>query len=51
MLAPDSEPPEDEDGRWSEEPLPPNVPAWLRRLDEELPAEAERPRIRVPAGR
>jgi cytochrome c oxidase assembly factor CtaG len=51
MLTPDGEPPEREDWRPSEDPLPPNAPAWLRRLDGELPAEAERPRIPVPAGR
>jgi cytochrome c oxidase assembly factor CtaG len=51
MLAPDGEPPDDDDWRHSEDPLPPNAPAWLRRLDGELPAEAERPRVPVSAGR
>jgi putative membrane protein len=48
MLAPDREPPEWRDWEPPVEVTPPTGPAWLQRLDEELPAEAERPR--VPAG-
>lgn len=51
MLAPEKEPP---DWDYEEAPVddtPPPAPAWLRRLDEELPTEPERPRIAVPANR
>jgi putative membrane protein len=51
MLTPDAEPPD-----WNDRPsetgdVPPTAPAWLRRLDEELPDEPARPRIAGPAGR
>ena len=51
MLAPQPEPPDWEDRELELPDLPPSAPAWLRRLDDELPAEAARPRTPVPAGR
>lgn len=48
MLAPDAEPPDRNDRPSQTGDLPPSAPAWLRRLDEELPAEATRPRLPVP---
>src|SRR5205823_10629465 len=51
MLAPQTEPPDWEDRELELPDLPPSAPAWLRRLDDELPAEAGRPRTPVPAGR
>jgi putative membrane protein len=48
MLAPDREPPDWEDREPGVDVTPPSAPAWLMRLDEELPAEIDRPR--VPAG-
>jgi len=51
VLTPQPEPP-DRDDRSSPAPdLPPTTPAWLWRLEEELPAEAGRPRRPVPVGR
>src|SRR5438132_6114679 len=51
MLTPQSEPPDREGWDVEVPDLPPTAPAWLGRLDEELPAEAARPRSPVPAGR
>lgn len=51
MLAPEPEPPDRHDRSSPTGDLPPAAPAWLRRLDEELPAEAGRPRLPVPIGR
>ena len=51
MLAPESEPPDRDDRDIAVPDLPPNAPAWLGRLDDELPAEAARPHAPVPAGR
>jgi cytochrome c oxidase assembly factor CtaG len=48
LLTPDIEP-DDRDFREAPvEDIPPTGPAWLRRLDDDLPAEVDRPR--VPAG-
>jgi cytochrome c oxidase assembly factor CtaG len=49
MLTPEAEPPDRDDRQSSTGDLPPSAPAWLRRLDEDLPAEPARPRIAVPA--
>jgi len=51
MLTPDAEPPDWNDGPADAGDVPPTAPAWLRRLDEELPMEPSRPRIPVGAGR
>ncbi|HEV2013568.1 MAG TPA: cytochrome c oxidase assembly protein [Candidatus Dormibacteraeota bacterium] len=51
LLAPEAEPPDRDDRRPQISDLPPTAPAWLRRLDEDLPAEAGRPRVPVPLGR
>lgn len=51
MLTPEGEPPDREDWRSAIDDLPPSAPAWLLRLDEELPAEASRPRRPVPVSR
>jgi len=51
MLTPDAEPPEWNDGPADAGDVPPAAPAWLRRLDEELPSEPSRSRIPVGAGR
>jgi cytochrome c oxidase assembly factor CtaG len=51
MLTPEPEPPDRDDRRSRIDDLPPSAPAWLKRLDEELPAEADRPRRPVPLGR
>ncbi|HET9847675.1 MAG TPA: cytochrome c oxidase assembly protein [Candidatus Dormibacteraeota bacterium] len=51
MLAPDKEPPDWEIEEAPVDDTPPTAPAWLRRLDEELPAESDRPRLPVGAGR
>ena len=50
LLTPDSEPPDWEDDQPTVDDVPPTGPAWLERLDQELPAEVD-PRVRVPAGR
>ncbi len=50
MLTPEAEPP-DRDRHSQIDDLPPTAPAWLQRLDDELPAEAGRPRRPVPIGR
>jgi putative membrane protein len=44
MLAPDTEPPDQDSREWSEPDPQPSAPAWLRRLDEPLPAEPAAPR-------
>ena len=51
MLAPEAEPPDRGDRRSAIDDLPPGAPAWLRRLEDELPAEAARPRRPVPVSR
>jgi putative membrane protein len=51
MLTPQPEPPDHDDRHSSIGDLPPSAPAWLRKLDDELPAEAGRPRRPVPVGR
>jgi cytochrome c oxidase assembly factor CtaG len=51
MLTPGSEPDDRDDHDLPIDETPPTAPAWLRRLDEELPAEVDRPRRPVPAGR
>ena len=48
MLTPQPEPPEHDDREGQPADLPPGAPAWLERLDGELPAEAGRPRLPVP---
>lgn len=49
LLAPQPEPPDHDDGTVQSGDLPPGAPAWLERLNEDLPAEAVRPRLPVPA--
>lgn len=51
MLAPENEPPDWDVEEAPIDDTPPTAPAWLRRLDQELPAEPDRPRLPVPAGR
>lgn len=51
LLTPQPEPPDRDDRRSPSGDLPPAAPAWLWRLDEELPLEAGRPRLPVGAGR
>ena len=51
ILTPQPEPPDRDDRRSAAGDLPPSAPAWLWRLEEELPAEADRPRRPVPVGR
>ncbi len=48
MLTPQPEPPDRDDRETRSGDLPPGAPAWLERLDEELPAEAGHPRLPVP---
>lgn len=48
MLTPQPDPPDRNDGAAPRGDLPPGAPAWLGRLDEDLPAEAVRPRLPVP---
>jgi putative membrane protein len=50
LLTPQPDPPDREDRHAQAGDLPPTAPAWLRRLDDELPAEAGRPRLPVPTG-
>ena len=47
LLTPQPDPPDRGDRHPPAGDLPPAAPAWLRRLDEELPAEAGRPRLPV----
>lgn len=51
ILTPQPEPPDRDDRPSAAGDLPPSAPAWLWRLEEELPAEAGRPRRPVPVGR
>jgi cytochrome c oxidase assembly factor CtaG len=51
MLTPEAEPPDRDDWRTPVDGTPPKAPAWLAHLDEELPAEVDRPRVPFPAGR
>ena len=51
LLTPQPEPPDSDDGATPSGDLPPGAPVWLERLNENLPAEAGRPRLPVPAGR
>jgi cytochrome c oxidase assembly factor CtaG len=50
LLTPQSEPPDRDDRRSPTGEPPPETPAWLWRLDEELPLEAGRPGLPVGAG-
>ena len=50
LLTPQSEPPDRDDRQLPNGDLPPAAPAWLWRLDEELPVEAGRPRLPVGIG-
>ena len=50
LLTPQSEPPDGDDRQSPSGEPPPATPAWLWRLDEELPLEAGRPRLPVGAG-
>jgi cytochrome c oxidase assembly factor CtaG len=47
MLAPQPDPPDRDDRAVPSGDLPPRAPAWLERLNENLPAEAGRPRLPV----
>lgn len=49
LLTPEPEPPDWEHDEATVDDLPPTAPAWLKRLDEPLPAEID-PRVPVPAG-
>jgi putative membrane protein len=49
LLTPQLEPPDTDDGAAPSGDLPPGAPAWLERLNENLPAEAGRPRLPVPS--
>src|SRR5207244_8343935 len=51
LLTPQPEPPDRDDRPPSTGDLPPAAPAWLWRLDGELPAEADGLRRPVPVGR
>ena len=51
LLTPQPDPPDRDDGAVQSGDLPPGAPAWLERLNEELPAEAARPRLPVPSRR
>jgi cytochrome c oxidase assembly factor CtaG len=48
LLTPQPDPPDREDWAAASGDLPPGAPAWLERLNEDLPAEAGRPRLPVP---
>ncbi len=50
LLTPQPEPPDRDDGEAPSGDLPPGAPAWLERLNEDLPAEATRRRLPVPTG-
>ena len=47
MLTPGSEPEDRDDREAPVDDVPPTAPAWLGRLDEDLPAEHDRPRVPV----
>ncbi|HEX9095723.1 MAG TPA: cytochrome c oxidase assembly protein [Candidatus Dormibacteraeota bacterium] len=49
LLTPQPEPPDRDDEPAQSGDLPPEAPAWLERLNEDLPTEAGRPRLPVPA--
>jgi len=49
LLTPQPDPPDRDDGPSATGDPPSSGPAWLRRLDEELPAEPALPRVAVPA--
>jgi cytochrome c oxidase assembly factor CtaG len=51
LLTPQPEPPDRDDWHSPTGDRPPAAPAWLWRLDGELPLEAGRPRLPVGAGR
>jgi cytochrome c oxidase assembly factor CtaG len=51
LLTPQPEPPDRDDRQAATGDLPPSAPAWLRRLDEDLPAEPARSRIALPEAR
>jgi putative membrane protein len=51
LLTPQPDPPDRGNRHSPAGDLPPAAPAWLWRLDEELPAEAGRPRLPVSIGR
>jgi putative membrane protein len=51
LLTPQPDPPDRDDGSSRVGDSPPAAPAWLWRLDEELPVEAGRPRLPVGTGR
>ena len=51
LLTPQPEPPHRDDRDAQPGDLPPTEPAWLHRLEDELPAEAGRPRLPAPIGR
>ncbi|HXL19849.1 MAG TPA: hypothetical protein VN961_20220, partial [Streptosporangiaceae bacterium] len=51
LLTPQPDPPDRDDGQPPTGDLPPSAPAWLWRLDEELPVEIGALRRPVPAGR
>jgi cytochrome c oxidase assembly factor CtaG len=50
LLTPQPEPPDRDDRQLPSGDVPPAAPAWLWRLDEELPVEAGRPRLPVGIG-
>ena len=51
MLTPGPEPEDRDDREAPVEDIPPTAPAWLRRLEGELPVEPDRPRVPVPLRR
>jgi putative membrane protein len=51
LLTPQPEPPDRDEGTRVSGDLPPGAPAWLERLKENLPEEAGRPRLPIPAAR
>ncbi|HXN04516.1 MAG TPA: cytochrome c oxidase assembly protein [Candidatus Acidoferrum sp.] len=48
LLTPQPDPPDRDDRAVPSGDLPPGAPAWLERLNEDLPAEAGRARVPVP---
>jgi putative membrane protein len=51
LLTPQPDPPDRDEGTAFGGDLPPGAPAWLGQLTDDLPAEAPRRRLPVPAGR
>jgi putative membrane protein len=51
VLTPEPEPPDRDDRQPPAGDLPPSTPAWLWRLEDELPVEASRPRRPLPVAR